>query len=209
MLTPGRIEMLVDRGAHDRLIEEVLANGRPLPLSARLRLSDPGWAETVALGLASRRIGEFAGGLSRAAEGPARRLAELQNPDGSFGHVVPTAAAIAGLRPIVSEAATLRADRPFNTDLTTHLADTLDRAEHALHWAVENARIAESARTGGVSPLDAALACWLLADTPAGLGSAGAAGFAALLPSGFDNDSADWARVFNAATAGLYTRAAA
>lgn len=217
MLTPRRIEMLVERGDHARLIEDVLANGRPLPLSARLRLCDPDWAEVVALGLASRRLAEFAGALDLAAEGPARRLCGLQRDNGSFGHAVPTAAAIAGLRPIVSEAATLRADRPDNFPPAplaplAPLALALDRAEHALHCAFE-VNAAEGSPAGAIGPLDAALTCWLLADTPAGAGALDpAAGATALIrgPAGTTTcPPGDWKEVFAAATEGSYARVAA
>ncbi len=214
MLTPRRIEMLVERGDHARLIEDVLANGRPLPLSARLRLCDPDWAEVVALGLASRRLAEFAGALDLAAEGPARRLCGLQRDNGSFGHAVPTAAAIAGLRPIVSEAATLRADRPdnFAPAPLTPLALALDRAEHALHCAFQVGTAVRSP-AGAIGPLDAALTCWLLADTPAGAGSLEPAAVAAASlrePAGTPTcPPGDWKEVFAAATEGLYARAAA
>ncbi len=207
MLTPRRIEMLVERGDHARLIEDVLDNGRPLPLSARLRLCDPEWAEVVALGLASRRLAEFAGAISRAAEGPARRLTELQRDNGSFGHAVPTAAAIAGLRPIVSEAATLRADRP-DYDPLTPLYLALDRAEHALHCQFEIGSAAGSA-TEMIGPLDAALTCWLLADTPTRADFLAPSAQAEALLSGAGDLPKDAVEVLTAVVDGVYARAAA
>lgn len=61
MLTTQRITRLASTGAYDRLLEDVLANGRPLAAPARARLrSNPTLLPVIALSLAVIRVAELA-----------------------------------------------------------------------------------------------------------------------------------------------------
>ncbi|MFM9959436.1 MAG: hypothetical protein ACKVZJ_15375 [Phycisphaerales bacterium] len=110
MLSPFRVARLVAGEEFDRLLNEVLMNGRPVSLGVRLRLSTPESLPGCALGLALRRLTE----LTWRAEPPALELADrllaLQRDDGSFGSVAASACAVAGLAALLAQSPEPTAD---------------------------------------------------------------------------------------------------
>lgn len=68
MLSPNRIAKLADAGQWSRLLDEVLANGRPLPGAARSRLHEPGVVRAAAACLGIQRALELTRGALRATE---------------------------------------------------------------------------------------------------------------------------------------------
>lgn len=68
MLSPNRIAKLAAAGQWSRLLDEVLANGRPLPEAARRRLHEPGVVRAAAACLGIQRALELTRGAVRAGE---------------------------------------------------------------------------------------------------------------------------------------------
>lgn len=159
MLSQRRIERLVERGEHDRLLEEVLRNGRPLPLEARLHLTDPGALAPAALALALQRHLELTPAATPLAIDLADRLLEMQDAHGAIGSTASTAAAIAGLTRLRETLAW-----STNTDpmLSRRLDVAIDRALHALLAAQHRCAMAD--RPGYLGDdMETALALWQLA----------------------------------------------
>jgi len=97
MLTSHRIERLIDAGQLGPLVDEILANGRPIELPLHIRLADPEGLTAVALGLALSRVSEITFACSPFARQLVYRLARLQDDQGGFGTVAGTAVALRGL----------------------------------------------------------------------------------------------------------------
>jgi hypothetical protein len=97
MLSPNRVRMLAQHGLWSRLVDEVLRNGRPVPVSIRLRLAEEGAEAATALGLSLARLCELARPGESAIGEVVERLIAMQLEDGSFGSEVATACALAGL----------------------------------------------------------------------------------------------------------------
>ncbi len=139
MLNQFRIARLVQAEEFDRLLNEVLMNARPVPLSARLRLSEPGAAlASSALGLALRRVTE----LSWRPEPPAAELAErllrLQDSHGGFGSVAASACAVAGMILLLDQIAALPGSRVGMTFLPEGLhARVVAGVDRGLAWLAE------------------------------------------------------------------------
>lgn len=97
MLNRIRIEQLIRMEQDDRLLDELLANGRNVPLPLRLRLTDPAGRRAAALGLALQRLSELTHGSAKACATVASALIGRQQQDGGFGTLAATVAALAGL----------------------------------------------------------------------------------------------------------------
>lgn len=82
---------------HGRMLEEVIRNGRPLPLRVRLRLEDPETLPAAALGLALQRVMELTYRPTDTSIALLDGLLECARPDGSFGSISATAVALAAL----------------------------------------------------------------------------------------------------------------
>lgn len=152
MVTPHRLVSLANAGHFERLIEEVLENGRPLPLRARLRLTEPESLAGSALGLALQRLVE----LLRAPDERVRRLLdnllERQREDGSFGPVAPTCIALGAL---------LAWERAGWSD--ERLPAAIERSAHALFAAQERSWSERGGAQGLLGDaLDSAVALWQL-----------------------------------------------
>lgn len=159
MLSHRRIERLVERGEHERLLDEVLRNGRPLPLAARLRLFDAGAAGPAALALALQRHLELTPAATPLALDLAGRLLDAQDADGAIGSIVSTAAAVAGLTRLRE---TLAWSPVADAMLARRLDVAIDRALHALLAAQH--RCAMARRPGMLGDeMETALALWQLA----------------------------------------------
>ncbi len=99
MISLPRITRLAAAQRFDVLLDEVLANGRPLPLALRLRLaSDPETLPAIALALGLQRFLELTLGPTPQATALARALLDRRRPGGSgFGDAAANAAALAAL----------------------------------------------------------------------------------------------------------------
>ncbi|MCA9292628.1 MAG: hypothetical protein KDA20_02305 [Phycisphaerales bacterium] len=102
MVTPVRVKMLAQHGLWSRLLDEVLRNGRDVPLKLRLRLTEEGAEAEVAAGLALTRLAELARPGDRHVGAAIELLVGRQRSDGGFGKgtagsVVGTGCALAGL----------------------------------------------------------------------------------------------------------------
>lgn len=97
MLSPFRVARLVASEEFDRLLNEVLMNARPVPLAARVRLSEQGALAASALGLALKRLTQLTWRPEPPAAELARQLIDRQSPDGAIGTPASTACAVAGL----------------------------------------------------------------------------------------------------------------
>lgn len=97
MLSVNRIQRSLAVGAHERLLEEILANGRRVALPLRMRLAEPASLRTVVLGLSLQRVVELTFGEEPLATILVRDLLASQNWDGSFGSVAATAVALRAL----------------------------------------------------------------------------------------------------------------
>jgi len=163
MLALPRIAKLSNARDDDRLLNDILHNGRPVPLSARIRLSAPETVRATALGLALRRIAELTYRPVDEAAAIATALLEEQRPDGSFGSIAATAAAVAGLSAFIDQHRPLRiaGERPE--------ARAIGSAEGALAAALGwFDAAASSAAPGGLlgDGLDSALVAWLFQPDP-------------------------------------------
>jgi len=103
MLSMPRLIKLAESEQHDRLLEETLRNGRPLPLGARLRFSDADALPVAALSLALSRITELTHRPTAGAQLIAGKLLALQNHRGAFGPPALTASAVEALAAILDQ----------------------------------------------------------------------------------------------------------
>ena len=108
MLTTNRIDRLVSSGDFDRLLNDVLSNGRTPPLAVKLRLSDPATLPAAAMGLALQRLVELTFVPGEESELLVAALLERQSDDGSFGSTAATAVAVAGLQAFLDQSKPMR-----------------------------------------------------------------------------------------------------
>lgn len=163
MITAHRIGRLLDAGAHDRLLVEVLRNGREAPLAARLRLSAVDALGPVATGLALRRLAELTHRPCRAAQEHAAALLDAQESDGRFGPLAATIAALCGLLALSRQCDA----RPgvAAPDFVQRLDRAVDLGLHVLFDAQRAGGAEEAAGLVG-DAMDSALLLWLLGDEP-------------------------------------------
>ncbi len=163
MLALPRIAKLSLAGDHDRLLNDILHNGRPVPLAARIRLSASEAVRPAALGLALRRIAELTYRPVDEAAAIVTALLEEQRPDGSFGSIAATAAAVAGLSAFMDQHRPLRiaSDRPDALVVGSAEAGLAS----ALSWFDA---MSAGARADGLigDRLDSALIAWLFQSDP-------------------------------------------
>ncbi len=133
MLTLTRLERLALTNQHDRLLQEVLRNGRPLPLAARVRLSQPQALAPAAIGFALQRALELRHRPGPVARNLAARLLMLQDEDGRFGSIASTAVALAGLLHLLSVDSVLPGG--LSPELRHEIEGGVDHALHALSTA--------------------------------------------------------------------------
>ncbi|MFN0010573.1 MAG: hypothetical protein ACKVS8_02900 [Phycisphaerales bacterium] len=185
MLNIRKIERLADTGQWEALIDALAANGRPLPLSVRLRLSEAPSATVAALGLALQRMTELTyAPTAEALEAAARlcdqihlaaRAASSNRPCGSA-----VAVAMAGLGDLARQA------NDCGRGLAAPLAERIESSLRASTWllaqsfpphtaqaagAASGGRVwgggsgaggAGGNEEGGASPIDAAVLLWQL-----------------------------------------------
>lgn len=150
MMTAQRLLGFAERLEWDALLDAVIRNGRPVPVSVRMRLSQEAGAGACALGLALCRAVELT--YLPAPESHALAMLTLANQleDGSFGSVAGSACAVAGLRAYEEQ---LRAGLG-DASMIARVAEASDRA---MPGVVSGLLIDDPDR------VDLALALWVLA----------------------------------------------
>lgn len=149
-MTAQRIDRLLAGSQHDHVLNLILDNGRPVPLRARLLLTnDARSLGASAIGLGIQRCLELRD--HRQGERMPRlilELLDLQAPEGSFGNVATSSIAIAALLCARKELAQLC----ISEELSRRVEDAIDLGLHALHAGCVR----------GVSAVEAAFAMWQL-----------------------------------------------
>ncbi len=176
MINIRKIERLIDAGQWIDLIDALVANGRPMPLSLRLRLGEPDSVVMSALGLSLQRIVELTYTLGPEALETAARLCDhflavpgTRAPRPCGAAVAIGAAALADLA---------RQAEQCGRGLAGPLADRIESSLRAGTWLLAEALPAQAAgaaaggRAGGAADhdataLDAAVLLWQAADRPA------------------------------------------
>lgn len=172
MLTPARIARLAQAQEWERLLREVLANGRPLPASAAERLARPSCVRAAAAALGLCRSLELSRGLRRS------QAAGLLGPDGDSellgalrdsarsNDPVARAFALAGLRaaaPGAGHDADIEAMRVVGeTVAVAALSGAAGRSAGPLFQHTRSEEESGGALSGEGSPLDALLTVWAL-----------------------------------------------
>lgn len=147
MLSPFRVARLVASEEFDRLLNEVLMNAPPVPLAVRVRLSEQGALTASALGLALKRLTELTWRPEPPATELARRLFDLQHPDGSFGPVVSTICSASGLSALLAQSAALPGiSGTHHTDFLPEglLERAAQAVESARTWLVQQPTLAQA-----------------------------------------------------------------
>lgn len=196
MLSQFRVARLASAEEFDRLLNEVLMNGRPVPLSARLRLSAPGSLAPSALGLALARLSELTWRPEPPAADLAEALLERQSPSGEFGSIASTACALAGLGALTAQIAALPGTKAGMEFLPPGLTQRVRAsADAAANWLAsrtaenqpslfdatedDSAERAASADRAAAAPapigdaIDTAILLWALSAAPAMLARVG------------------------------------
>jgi hypothetical protein len=161
MLSPATLERLIEHADWERLLGEVLRNGRPLPLEARMRLLDSDAAAPAALGLALQRMIELSYAPGARERRALERLLAMQRADGGFGSPAATASAAAGLIAFQEHAVAALggAEEGFFRRLNARIEEAL----HALFAARERGLFDGSGEGGLIGDaLDTALVLWRL-----------------------------------------------
>lgn len=154
MLTLNRIHDLSRDENPLALLHAVLENGRPLPLTARLRLEHPEVATVVGLALGLRRFLELTYAWSGPAGEMCDRILDLERAGGGFGNAVATA----GARGALSQAREA-AERAGLDEVADRLRAVIGGCDRALR---EAQREGESGLVGDA--MDSTLIVWLLCD---------------------------------------------
>ena len=162
MLSPNRLERLAANGEYDRLLADVLRNGRSIPLAARLRLCEA--LPAAALGLALQRLLELTRRPTGAVCALAADLLDQQSEDGGFGAVAATAVAVSALTNLSQIAAYVPG--AVTPEFSERVGRAVEQGHHHLFAAQD--------RCFGVDPagligdgLDSALVYWQLGHDPA------------------------------------------
>lgn len=153
MLSKKRIEQGILAGDWQRLLDDVLANGRQVDLPIRMRLSQADTLPIASVALALRRLNELEFALSPTAAAVVQGLVAGQEADGSFGTVAATAMVVRAL------IATL--EQPGCETLEPRVSEAIELAVRflALHQG-DNGLWFDS-------EIDSAITAWQLADSQA------------------------------------------
>lgn len=165
MISLPKLVRMASEGEYERMLDEVVRNGRPLPLAVRLRLEQSETLPAAALGLALTRITELTYRPSDVACTLAALLIERRAPDGAFGSVASTAIAAAALLAVSDQLDALPAGRGAGVYIDPRLeAAVRDSAQSALHaLAQAQSDDAEDANDGLIGDdIDSAITLWRL-----------------------------------------------
>ena len=168
MISLPRIVRLATAHRFDTLLEDVLRNGRALPLALRLRLSgDPETLPAAALALGLQRFLELTLGPTPQAIDLARALLDRQRPGDSFGSVCATASAIAALTLLDDTLAAAPGIDPIADALRPRLGQAIDEGVAALRRVRDEAPSTLFANRPLMGDeLDTLIALWQLAGHP-------------------------------------------
>lgn len=173
MISLPRVSRLADESAFDTLLDDIIRNGRPLPLSVRMRLSEPDTLPSAAMGLALQRVLELTYRPTPVSTTLLRGLLMCTREDGSFGSISATAVALAALSAFIAQLEALPggcrggSGRYIDADLEAALRNSAARATAHLG---ERWRAAQRVRGGRAllgDEIDTAIALWQLALCPA------------------------------------------
>ncbi len=132
MILASTIERLIAGGDHDRLLDAVLRNGRPIPLQARVRISQPEAIGAAATGLALQRLCELTYAPDARIERCIERICAMQDAlEGGFGAVGATAICVAALQKALEF---VEGSGIAMSPTTMHrIRASIDRGAHALY----------------------------------------------------------------------------
>ncbi len=181
MINLPRIQALAERREFERLLEQVLRNGRPLPVQVRLRLSEPGAVATAGLSLALQRALELTYRPTGTTVFLLSALLEEEHSEGGFGHdecgrphTAATATALAAMLLFVRQLDALPNSRgtpgayTHDAALDARLRSAIDPAIHALYLAQQRPMCGARFQTPGSigDEVDSAIVLWQLALEP-------------------------------------------
>lgn len=172
MISVARIERWAEREQFQALFDGVVQNGRPLPLAARLRLSQPRSLELAALGIGLQRLLELSYGPEPAALAMARRVAaaleRLGGAEVSDNQPGP-GAMIAGVVGLLGVLDRLRLfGHPGLERLQPAAERALARANHALLEAAAGSSASPAHRGLVGDGIETAVVLWQLAGSERG-----------------------------------------
>ncbi|MFG0329169.1 MAG: hypothetical protein ACF8PN_04650 [Phycisphaerales bacterium] len=173
MVGLNRIERLVSAAHFHQLLDDIVANGRPVGMPVKVRLSDPSGQPAASIGLGLQRAAELTWRLSPAVENLVDRLLESRNAssssaasdpagdpnDGGFGTVAATAVAVRALFAV--------RDLPG----AARIQGRLDAAIDAALWWLALRQEVSSGRIG--DDIDSVIVLWQLQGAGAGAPQAG------------------------------------
>lgn len=168
MISLPRMVKQAGEGQFDRILEDVLRNGRQIPLQARMRLEGADTLPAAALGLALQRVTELTYRPSDAALTLLERLLNRQRPTGSFGSIAGTAVALAALHAALSQHDALPGARGSGRYMSRELeARAREAAAQATHFLVQSQdadALDDEEGPGGLigEPIDTAIVLWQL-----------------------------------------------
>lgn len=173
MISLPRIARQMVEGQFDAILSDVVRNGRPLPLSVRLRLSEPEALPVSALGLALQRVLELTYRPTEVSIALLRGLLDRAREDGSFGSLSATAVALASMLAFRAQIDALpgvksgAVDRYLDPALDGALRRSIEGALGALSaaWDIAQDEAIGPALLG--DEIDTAVALWQLAFAPA------------------------------------------
>ncbi len=149
MLSENRIQKMAQLGHFHQLIEDVIANGRPISLAVRLKLGDPDAQVVTGLGLAIQRLTEITFAVNETTQWILQKLLARQNNDGSFGSIAATAIALRALFAVRKQCGSTN----LRPELDAAIGPALNRL---LNWQDEQGTIGDS--------LDSSICRWQLSD---------------------------------------------
>lgn len=164
MISLPKLVRMASEGEHARMLDEVVRNGRPLPLAIRLRLEEGQTLPAAALGLALTRVTELTYRPSDVACTLAAMLIDCRRDDGSFGSVAATAIAAAALLAVADQIDALPGGRASGVYIDIELERRIRHAAESALYALAQAQRTDEAAGDGLigDEIDSAIALWRL-----------------------------------------------
>lgn len=165
MLQVTKLLRLVGNERHGQVIEEILRNGRPLPVAVRSRLAEPASARLASLGLAMQRVVELTYmPTAEAAHLAAAAVDAWNEREGAHADVPAAATAIlvAGLADVLSQVESTSSDLP--PGLPGRIRATIRAACYELAATQEGEAVRNPRQAGLVGgAIDSVVVLWQLA----------------------------------------------
>lgn len=164
MISLPKLVRMASEAEHARMLDEVVRNGRPLPLAVRLRLEDGATLPAAALGLALTRVTELTYRPTDVACSLASLLLERRQSDGSFGSVAATAIAAAALLAVADQLDSLPGGRAAGRYLDIALEHNIRSAVEGAMYALAQAQTLDDECRDGLigDDIDSAICLWQL-----------------------------------------------